>query len=171
MFDMSLPVVLQRIELEAKYFYEEEGKIMASKLSVLREWEILKAINDAEGDERERLLREWGNQTPLSYVLSFNFNSQMKFELPDGVPPYKRDEATNTDFQGALCHVVKRLANCFPGNKIPKIKKERTFIDVLESVPPKSADIILAMKDKSLTELYPNITKELVQKVFPNFVK
>jgi len=170
-FEDSLPVVLQRIALESKYFYEEEGIIMAEKLSALREWEILKAINDATEDSREALLKEWGNTAPISHILSFNFNASRKFDLPPGVPPYKRDETTHTDFQGALVHQMKRLANCLVGVNISKIKKEKFFIDALESIPPKSADILLAMKEKAITELYPNITKDLVQKVFPQFVK
>ncbi len=170
-FKSTLPVVLNRIALEAKYFFKEDELIMTEKLSALREWEILKAINDADAVERELMLREWGNQSPINYILSLNFNSQMTLDLPEGVPPYKRDEATHTDFQGALVHQIKKLRNCFPDMKIPKIKKERTFMDILESIPPKSADIVLAMKEKSLTELYPNITRELVSKIFPNFVK
>lgn len=166
----SLPVVLQRIQLEAKYFYKEEESVMAEKFSLLREWEILKAINDATGEEQESLLKEWGTQAPLNYVLSFNYNDKHVFDLPPGVPPYKRDEATHTDFQGALVHQVKKLRNCLPNVNLPKLRKEKTFIDILESIPPKSADIVLAMKDKALTDLYPNITKDLVKKVFPSFV-
>jgi len=161
--------MMNKFALEAAYNYKED--IMTTKFSLLREWEILKAINDATGEEQETLLKEWGNQAPLSHILAFNFNSEHKFALPEGVPPYKRDEATNSDFQGALVHQLKKLRNCMPDVQVPKMKKEQLFITALESIPPKSADILLAMKEKSLTELYPNITKELVQKVYPNFVK
>lgn len=171
MFELSLPVVLQRISLEAKYFYEEEEVIMSQKLTALREWEILKAINDAGELSRETLLKEWGNTAPISHILAFNFNTARRFDLPEGVPPYKRDDATHVDFQGALVHQIKKLANCMVGSTLPKMKKEHIFIEVLESIPPRSADIVLAMKEKAITELYPNITKELVQKVFPQFVK
>lgn len=164
---------INRIKLESIYFAEKEDIMTQSKqLSIVREWEILKAINDAETPEQKtELLKEWGGQSPLNYVLSFNFSDNLKFDLPEGVPPYKRDEATHTDFQGALVHQVKKLTNCLPNVKMPKMRKENIFISVLESIPPKSADIVLAMKDKALQELYPNITKELVKECFPQYVR
>ena len=140
-----------------------------TKLSAIREWEILDVINTDEA-KREPLLAEWGNKVPLNYLLSLNFRDDIKLDLPEGQPPFERDEATNSDFQGALAHNIHRLRNCFPGGSLPKVKKELMFIQMLESIPPRSADILCACKDKALGELYPNITKELIQKVLPGLV-
>ena len=123
-----------------------------SKFSALREWEILDEINKNE-EQRDTLLQEWGNKTPLKYLLSLNFVDNLKLDLPEGMPPYNRDEATHSDFQGAIVHTIERLRYCFPESGLKKIKKEGIFIEILECCPPKSADILCACKDKALAEL------------------
>ena len=65
---------------------------------------------------------------------------------------------------------IVRLKACVVQNKIPKFKKENLFIQVMESIPLCDADVIVLAKDKKLETKYPNITKELVASVLPQFV-
>lgn len=133
--------------------------------------EFLKLINDADTDQnREELLSQYGKVIPLSMLLSLNFNDRLKLDLPAGPPPYKRDEATHPDLMTPLSTQITRLKACLTTNNIPKYKKEQVFIQTIEMVPPCDADVLVACKDKALEELYPNITKQLVAKVFPNYV-
>lgn len=140
-----------------------------AKYSAIREWEIFTAINDNAAD-RDALMVEWGNTKPMAHLLSMNFSPRVIIDLPSGMPPYNRDEVTNNDFQGALVHSIDRIKYCFKGSNLPKIKKEQIFIEILNSVNPKSADILVFCKDKALHELFPNITKELVEKHYPQLV-
>jgi hypothetical protein len=133
--------------------------------------EFLKLINDAPEGERVNVLRQYGGFTPLNYLLSMNFDENVVCDLPEGMPPYKRDEATHPDLQGLLQSQIKRMANCFKTSSIPKIKKEMLFIQILESIPPQEADVLVHVKDKSLTEMYPNITYDLVNSVFPEYCR
>lgn len=133
-----------------------------------REWEILTDMNKPE--LQDELMRQYGNTNPINYLLSLNFNDKVKLDLPEGVPPYKRDDLTHSDFQGALVHSIHRLKNCLPYVKLKKFGKEKIFIEMLESIPPESAEILIFCKDKALQELFPNITKELVEKHHPHLV-
>ena len=54
--------------------------------------------------------------------------------------------------------------------KLHHWKREKIFIDMLQSVPHKDAPLLIAMKDKKLTEIFPTINKELVQEVWPELV-
>jgi len=141
---------------------------MKKQYKTIREWEIFEDMNNL--DLQDDLMKQYGNTSPLNYLLSLNFNDNVKLELPEGMPPYNRDEVTHEDFQGALVHSIARLKNCLPGVKMKKMDKERIFIQILESIPPKSADILVFCKDKALHELFPNITKELVEKYHPHLV-
>lgn len=133
---------------------------------------ILDKINKEEDiEKRKALIKEHGVLPPFNMLWSLNFCDRIKLDLPDGVPPYKQDGDTHEDmFSSSLAMEIRKIANCMPQAKIPKFKKEGIFIQVCESVPLKEAELLVFAKDKALEELYPNITKDLVGEVFPQYV-
>lgn len=138
-------------------------------------FEYLKLINDASSEEEQiRLLKKWGDKPPLNLLLSLNFNPKIELDLPSGMPPpetYKRDETTHPDFFTPMAGQIQRLMGCKKPAIIKKqMDRERVFLQVLEHIGPKEADVLCAAKDKSLKESYPKITAELIAKVFPNYV-
>ncbi len=135
-------------------------------------FEFLKLINDAKSERnRIELLQKWGNTLPLNMLLSLNFDSTIALDLPPGTPPHKRDEQTHFDLFAPLASQLVRLKACLKTSNIRKMDKERVFIQVIENVSPAEADILVACKDKALTEMFPKITKELVAKVFPVYAR
>lgn len=134
--------------------------------------EVLEKINNEKDKEKQKnLLRECGDKLPYNMLLSLNFCDRIKLDLPEGVPPYKQDGDTDKDlFHSSLAKEIRKLANCMSGVQIPGWKKENIFMQVCECVPLKEAEVLVFAKDKALTELYPNITKELVHELFPNLV-
>ena len=50
-------------------------------------------------------------------------------------------------------------------------KREKIFTDFLKSINPQDAELVIAMKDKDLTSVFPTINKELAQEAFPKYVK
>ena len=134
--------------------------------------EYLAAIDKATGDEKIKLLKQWGGVPPLNMLFSLNFNENVVVNLPEGMPPYNRDESKDPDlFETHLAQQIKRMANLLVGRSehIPKMTREWIFLQILEGIPPKEADTLVFAKDKALTELYPTITKELVESVWPAF--
>lgn len=136
-------------------------------------YEFLDAIQKAPSDEeRIALLKQYGNSPPLNFLLSMCYNKTVVFELPAGTPPYRRDEATHGDLFSPLASQIRKMTICLLSNRAtPKYKKELVFIQLMECINPKEGDILVACKDRALTELYPAITKELVQSALPHFVK
>jgi hypothetical protein len=134
-------------------------------------FEYLTLINDASTEEEKiGLLRKWGGTPPLNMLLPLNWNKNVVLDLPEGAPPYKQDQSTHPDMMTNLASQIGRLKICVKQNDVKKRDKERVFIQVLEQVPYRDAEVLLAAKDRQLEELYPNITPELVAKVFPNYV-
>lgn len=134
--------------------------------------EVFEKIEKAKtSEEKLTLLKQYGAVHPYNMLLSLNFNDNLELDLPEGTPPYKRDEATHPDmFQTTLAQQIRRLKSLIKGkNNITKIKREYIFIQVIEGIPPKEADVLIFCKDKQLTELYPSITFDLVKKVFPSY--
>lgn len=134
--------------------------------------EVLSLIDKAEGDEKIRLLKEWGGQHPYNMLLSLNFNDNIAVNVPSGVPPYKQDESQHPDtFQTTLSQQIKRVASILKGRSenMKRLQREGIFIQILEGIPPKEAEVLIFAKDKALTELYPTITFDLVKEHFPSF--
>ncbi len=134
--------------------------------------EMLKAINDAEDDAKQQeLIRLYGLKPPLNMLLSLNFKSSVSLALPPGQPStLSRDEATHEDLMTPLATQIGRLKTCVPNHPAKKMDKERVFIQILETIPPKDADVLVACKDKVLHEMFPNIKVDNLKAVFPNYV-
>lgn len=134
-------------------------------------YEYLQLINGAETEsKRVDLLKKWGNNLAFRMLLTLNFHKDVNLDLPPGTPPYNRDEQTHPDLMTPIAGQIQRLKACVKSSNLKKMIKERTFIQVLEMIAPKEADVLVACKDKALHELYPNVTKELVASVFPEYV-
>jgi len=57
-----------------------------------------------------------------------------------------------------------------PTNRnVPKYRLEMQFVQLLESIHPDEAEVLLAVKDKTLQKKYP-ITKDIVKKAFPTLI-
>jgi hypothetical protein len=134
--------------------------------------EMLADIEKASGDAKIEQLKKWGEKAPLNLVLSLNFDDRLVVDLPEGMPPYKRDESVHPDtFQTDLAREIGRMKIFFKGQypDMKKHQKQNLFIQILEGIPPGEADVLVHVKDKSLTEMYPSITYDLVKSVFPNY--
>lgn len=102
--------------------------------------------------------------TPLAQVFRAAFLSQMKWALPEGEPPYKPSQytegATPIDLQIAIRR--GRFDYFSPKMKIEPKNRERIFIQLLEGVHANEAKVLIAIKDQCLTEMFPNITYDVL---------
>lgn len=132
--------------------------------------EVFAKIDKAEGQEKIDLLKDFGSKAPYNLILSLNFDDRLQVALPSGVPPYKQDLTQHPDtYQTTLSQQIKRMAPLLKGrgDNIPRMQRESIFIQILEGIPPKEAEVLVFVKDKALTELYPTITYDLVKEHFP----
>jgi hypothetical protein len=135
--------------------------------------EVLDKINKAKGEEQQTLLKQFADKHPFNMIFILNFNKEFNLDVPEGMPPYKRDEETHDDlFPSNLATEIRKVKNIIKGrNNLPKIKREYIFIQVLEAIPPGEADVLVFAKDHALNELYPNITEKAVAKACPDLAK
>ena len=147
---------------------------MTKVLKPIHAYEQLDLI-EKETDEvaKKNLLASFGAKTPLNFILSLNFNDDIKLDLPEGMPPMDNrdmDMQTHPDFMGLLSAGISRVRHCTDKSTLKKMKKEQIFYEILINCPMKDAEILCSAKDSSLVELYPSITAELVKSVFPSYV-
>jgi hypothetical protein len=121
--------------------------------------------------EREKLLAEEGDNFTIKTILQLAYNENIKLDLPEGSPAFKRDDSpvgTNgTNYRKTL----KKLMNLTSNSPFVQLKKQKIFLDILESLHEKDSEILCAAKDNRLEKLYPKVSKTLVAKVFPNLIK
>ena len=114
------------------------------------------------------------NSMPLRTILKGAFDPALEFILPEGEPPYKKDGAP----EGLSPSNLFKQMSYFQyfdkggvGDNMSAAKRERLFIQLLESIHPAEAEIVLLMKDKKLGGVYKGITKKLVSDAFPGLIK
>ena len=134
--------------------------------------QILKEISEIKGRKAKvEALQEQGNNSALKAVLQAAFDERIIFELPEGTPPYNVPEDMMDNTAG-LYQGYKKFYIFTKNQKSAQIKqmqRENVFIQLLESLPPEEAELVLAMKDKKIP--YKGITKKLAQEAFPDFIQ
>ena len=128
--------------------------------------EIFTEIQDAPTRaERQDILKDNDTFT-LRTILQLNFNSSIELNIPKGNPPMDCAEESpkKPDAQ------IKRLAYCVKGGKLTTVKKERIFIDLIESFAEEDANIICLAKDKKIMKEYSRVSESLVGSVFPKLI-
>jgi hypothetical protein len=131
--------------------------------------EVLRSASEIKNKaERIQFLRANGNNT-LFLLLKCAYDPRIKFQLPDGDPPY--NAATSNEGQGILYHELPRKITLFLEGGMPSLKQTRRellFIQFLESLDAADAKLMLAVKSKKLP--YKAITPAIVKEAFPDLL-
>jgi hypothetical protein len=135
------------------------------KLSVA---EILKKASEIT-DENQRI--DWlrkNNSVALESMLRGAYDPKIVWLLPEGAPPYKANDLV--DQQHRLYAEARKLYLFIEGGNpnLKQLRREALFIELLETVDPDDAKLLLAVKEKHIP--YPGVTKEVVTKAFPNIL-
>lgn len=131
-------------------------------------YEILEQTSKKKTEkEKVEFLQSFADNATLQTILAGAFYPGIKWNLPPGEPPYKPCDPVNAE--SFLYQEAKRLyIFCEGGPNLTNLKREALFIELLESVHPEDAKVILAMKEKKLP--YTGITPTLVKKAFPGLI-
>jgi len=141
---------------------------MTTPKRALLPFEIFKAFNAAQTrEERINILRE-NEGFVLNTILYAGFSPIIKFGLPEGSPPYQPDDGDPDESLNRMPTALKDLPLLLAKDKkLDPLRKEVKFIGLLESINQHDAKIIIAMKDKKLTEICPELTLDLVREAIP----
>ena len=142
-------------------------KTMAKLIS-----DIFKEVEKTKGrKDKVAKLKQYANNKTFMQILEAVCDVRIIFELPEGTPPYNTPEDM-IDNTGGLYQEARKLY-IFTKNRrssdIHQIKRERIFIEMLESIHPEDAKLMLSVKDKKLP--YKGITVKLIEEAFPGRFK
>ena len=130
--------------------------------------EIFTKINNAKDKTGKiAILKQFDNQA-MRQLLKAAFDPKIKFDLPEGNPPYIKNEAPAGTEHTSLASEAKKLYHFVVGgnNAINKLKKETMFIQMLEGLHEQDAEVLMAIKNKTLNNAYKGLTANLVKETF-----
>ena len=130
--------------------------------------EILTKVNNAKmKDDKIKVLRD-NDSVPLRQILKGAFDPKIEWDLPEGSPPYKVNEAPAGTEHTLLFTESKRLWHFVKGAdpKLSKNKKEMMYIQMLEGLHADEAQLLINVKEKKLNSLYKGLTDAVVKEAF-----
>ena len=130
--------------------------------------EILVKVNNAKDKAKKiEVLRE-NDSVPLRQVLKGAFDPKIKWDLPEGTPPYKENDAPAGTEHTTLHQEARRLWHFVKGadEKLSKTRKEVMFIQMLEGLQADEAELLVNVKEKSLNKVYKGLTDAVVKEAF-----
>ena len=130
--------------------------------------EILQSASSAKTKaEKIKILQEYNNNG-LRALLIINFDESLKFMLPEGEVPFKRNEAPAGTEHTRLDHEYKGFYRFFKGGdaSLNNMNREKLFIQLLEGLQEDEADLFIAACNKTVQKKY-RLTKAVISEAFP----
>lgn len=139
------------------------------KTMVLFPHEVFESLEQSKNkQERIAILRN-GTSLALKFILQCAFDDSVILDLPAGAPPYRPEKSPLGLQPAPLKQAIQILTHLTKSNtRIDKLRKEKLFIQLIETAYYKDAIVIIDAKDKKLHKTYPLLTKSLVREAFPD---
>ena len=134
--------------------------------------EILELVSEQRTKaKRVDILKEYRDDS-LTAVLIWNFDERVQSAIPEGQVPYNPNEVPVGTDHTSLRREWKQLYHFIKGgnDSLSTLRRESMFIQLLEGLHPKEAEIICLIKDKELESVYPKVTLDVVKQAFPDIV-
>ena len=129
--------------------------------------EFLENVSKLKKKEEKVAALKHNDSYVIRTILQGAFDPRIKWALPEGVPPYKPNDLT--DQEHILIKETEKLRYYIKGfyDDLPQLKRETMFVQLLENVAPKDAELLCTIKDKKPIK---GITLEHVTKGLPGLI-
>jgi len=130
--------------------------------------EVLQKVSNAKTKAQKIKLLNDFNSPALRALLIANFDESVISMLPDGDVPYKPNDAPEETEHTKLIQEYRKLYLFFKGGaNISQARRETLFIQLLEGLHAKEAEVLSLVKDKKIGKRW-KITRQCVEEAFPN---
>ena len=129
--------------------------------------EVLQKVSNAKTKAQKIKLLQQMNSPSLRAILIANFDESVVSMLPDGDVPYEKNEAPEGTEHTQLVQEYRKLYLFFKGGaNISQARRETLFIQLLEGLHEKEAEVLTLMKDRKIGKRW-KITRQCVEEAFP----
>ena len=134
--------------------------------------EVLDLVDKAKTKEEKIGLLRKHSMPAYKGILRINFDETISMGLPPGEPPYKKEGGRPIGYQET--NLITEFRRFYiwldPKQNLPKIRKEKLFIEMLEGLHMSEAEIMCLVKDRDLEKKYKTITYDVVREAFPDLL-
>ena len=132
--------------------------------------EILRKVSNAKTKKEKIDLLQKHNTPALRQLLIINFDDSITSMLPEGDVPYTPNDAPVGTDHTRLEQEYRGLYRFFKGgdNRLPALKRESMFIQLLEGLSAEEAELLVLCKDGRLGDKYKRITKAVISEAYPS---
>ena len=108
------------------------------------------------------------NTDGLRVVIKSSFDPKIKWLLPEGDVPFRRNDAPAGTEHTDLHMESRKLYHFIEGGNydITQTKRETLFIQILEGLQEEDADVVVAAKEKSLHRKFKGLSDNVVKEAF-----
>ena len=145
---------------------------MVGTVRVKDVYEVFEAVASAKNRKAKLKILQENDRMPVRDVLQGTFDSRIQWNLHAGTPPYTpQAEGAPTPKTLLKEHLkfkyfVKGLRE---SEDLNNVTRERMFIDILETIPPKDAAILVSMVNKKKPD-FDGLTEKLVKEAYPDLI-
>ena len=104
----------------------------------------------------------------IEKVLMWAFSDRITSKLPDGKTPYKPNDAPASDLSESALRFEFKKFKYFVTEEVPKARRETMWIELLESIPAKEAEMMDLIHQGKFP--FKNISEEAVKMAFPELL-
>lgn len=105
-------------------------------------------------------------------VLRINFDETVSMKLPEGEPPFKKENGKPIGYQET--NLITEFRRFYiwldPKQNLSTLRKEKLFIEMLEGLHVSEAEVMCLAKDRKLQKKYKTLTYDLVREAFPDLL-
>ena len=130
--------------------------------------EILDKVSKAKTKQNKVALLKQYNSPALRMVIKASFDPKIKWALPEGEVPFKRNDAPAGTEHSVLSYESRKLYHYIEGgnNLLSQRKRETMFVQMLEGLHESEADVLVAAKDGVLHQMYKGLSANVVKEAF-----
>ena len=131
--------------------------------------EVLDRVHKAKTKDQKVKILKQHNSPALRSVLKASFDPNIKWVLPEGEVPYRKNDAPIGTEHTTLATESRQLYHFIKGGNdtLSSLRRETMFINILQGLHPLEAEILILVKDKDLETKY-KISKDVVSQAYPD---
>ena len=125
-------------------------------------------VNNAKVKNKKiEVLRKYKSNA-LKMVLKSSFDPKIVWRIPDGDVPFVKNDAPEGTEHTRLEQEAGKLYHFIKGgnDRLPQLKCETMFIQMLEGLQENEAEVLISAKDKKLHQKFKGLSKQVVQEAF-----
>jgi len=133
-------------------------------------FEVLKkAASKRSKSEKVEILRD-NDSWALRDIIRGAYDSTIQWDIPPGEPPYTPAEPHNHPASLLREHTkfIYFVKGSRTGARVPKFKRERMFLEIIEGVHPEDAKHVINMVNKVPPK---NLSRPIVEEAFPGLLQ